>query len=645
MQTLDAPAPAVSGEPSGRPPGHPSLAAAAVGSAPTLVTLALLFVALFYEGAYALRNWAPLAVFALVSLAVARGSGVGRAGATVAGAFAAFAAWSLISVAWSRAPGDGIQDAARECLYAALVALPILTLPSRLAAVRVAQALCAFAGAIVAVTVVMCLTDGSGHFLAGRLQDPVGYRNGTAALFALCFWPLACAAAQRRLHALLRAGAFALAVAALGLAFLTQSRGVVLGFAAGAVPALALGPDRLRRAWLALLAVGAIAAASRTLLAPYDAFVATLKTSPPAVSHALTGLLAVTAGAFVAALVLAVFDGGLRMSAGPQGRVRTAAAVVLALVTVGAVAVALAKTGDPVSYVSAKVREFKTVDVVAPSETRLGSTGGQRYDLWRIAWRDFQAHPLAGAGEASYPVRYYRERATDRNLATPHSLPLRVLGELGIVGLLLLGGAVVAAFVALAAGWRRATGTERRWASALAAAAIVLLGQSAVDWLWLIPGLTGLGLLCLATAVAIVALPQPGRAPAARRGRSLAWRIPAVAAVVLVAALFVSDAYVRKARAGDTATRLSAARTAHRLNPLDLTPRYLEASALEESGHAGQARATLRAALAAQPDSFVTLGLLGDLETRAGHRAAARGYYRRALALNPRDTGLQALAR
>jgi hypothetical protein len=40
----------------------------------------------------------------------------------------------------------------------------------------------------------------------------------------------------------------------------------------------------------------------------------------------------------------------------------------------------------------------------------------------------------------------------------------------------------------------------------------------------------------------------------------------------------------------------------------------------------------------------VTLGLLGDLETRAGRRAAARSYYRRALALNPRDAGLQQLA-
>jgi hypothetical protein len=45
-----------------------------------------------------------------------------------------------------------------------------------------------------------------------------------------------------------------------------------------------------------------------------------------------------------------------------------------------------------------------------------------------------------------------------------------------------------------------------------------------------------------------------------------------------------------------------------------------------------------------EPENFATMGLLGDLETRAGDRAAARAWYRRALALNPRDIGLRELA-
>ena len=44
------------------------------------------------------------------------------------------------------------------------------------------------------------------------------------------------------------------------------------------------------------------------------------------------------------------------------------------------------------------------------------------------------------------------------------------------------------------------------------------------------------------------------------------------------------------------------------------------------------------------PESLVPLGLLGDFEARGGDFAQARVYYRRALALDPRDVGLRQLA-
>ena len=56
------------------------------------------------------------------------------------------------------------------------------------------------------LTFVNALRDGAGQFLAGRLNDPVGYRNATAALMAMAFWPLVCLAAQRAPNPLLRAG-------------------------------------------------------------------------------------------------------------------------------------------------------------------------------------------------------------------------------------------------------------------------------------------------------------------------------------------------------------------------------------------------------------------------------------------------------
>jgi len=630
------------------PPGEAhAIPGLALAAAPAAVTLVLLFVAAWTNGAFALRSWAPLALFALVALVFGRRNGVSGAAVAAAAAMFAFAAWTLLSVAWADAPGRAAEGAGRTMLYAALAAVPLLMLPTRAAALVAARAVTAGLALVVAASVVACVVEGAGWFLAGRLDDPVGYRNGTAALFAMAFWPLLCAAARRSMHPLVRAGAFSLAVAALGLAFLTQSRGVLLGFGCGALVALVLGPDRVRRAWLAIAAVGAVAVASAPLLAPWDAFLAESVTDTGAVDEAVTALVVLTGGAFVAALLVALFDGGLRMSEASARGFRTAAAGALVVLALGGVGAALVAVGDPIAFAGDKLDEFKQVETTAaPGATRLGSTGGQRYDLWRIAWQEFESAPLIGVGEGGYPAGYYRERSTDRNLSTPHSEPLRVLAETGIVGALLLLAALIAIGVAIARPWRRANADTRRWASGLAAGAAVVIGQSAVDWFWLLPGLMGLAIVALATAAATVALPD-GDAAAPRRARR-AWpaaRVIAALAAVVVALLYLSDVHTRTARASGPEDRLSAARTAERLNPFAIAPRYLQAGALEQLGRRAEARRELLGALDLEPGSFVTLGLLGDLETRAGDARAARAYYRRALALNPLDSGLQELAR
>jgi hypothetical protein len=631
-------------------PGPPGYAAGVVAAAPTLLAIALLLISGWSDGAFQLRSWGPLAVFTLVAVAAGRRNHVRGAALAMAAALWAFAAWSLLSVTWSETPAPGLEGAGRNLLYAALASLPLLTLPSRSWAVATGRLLAAGAGALVVLTFIACLADGTNQFLGGRLNDPVGYRNGSAALFALAFWPLLCVAAQRRMHALVRAACFGTAVLALGLAFLTQSRGVLIGFGCGAIVAIALGPDRVRRAWLAIIAISAVAIASRRLLAPYDAFLATASTPRETIGSAVSALGILAVGGFFAALLLALFDGGLRVSDHYQRRLGGLAAGALAVLSVAAVTGGLIAVGNPVSLVRAKAREFKQLEVSAPGEsTRLGSTGGQRYDLWRIAWDEFRSAPLNGVGEGAYPVEYYAHRATDRNLSSPHSLPIRALAETGLVGALLLVGVFVAAAAALARGWRAATVDERRWASALTAAGAVLVGQSTVDWLELIPGLTGLGVVCLATAVAIVSIPRhpPAQPAGAQRRAWQAARVVPLLAAALVALLFLSDVYTRIARAhvgGPSVERLDAARTAERLNPYALPPRYLQAGALEELGRRAETRRELLDALAVEPRNFVTMGLIGDFEFRAGHRAAARRWYRRALRLNPGDVGLQQLA-
>ena len=145
--------------------------------------------------------------------------------------------------------------------------------------------------------------------------------------------------------------------------------------------------------------------------------------------------------------------------------------------------------GNPATYLRQKWDQFTSLKSTTPTTTRLLTVGGQRYDLWRVALKEFDSAPLLGVGADNYEFGYYRDRTTNRNLDDPHSLVFALLSESGIVGtaafVLFLGGIVAA----VARGWRRLGPTARRPATAAAATGAVLIGQSTVDWIFLIPGL------------------------------------------------------------------------------------------------------------------------------------------------------------
>ncbi len=222
--------------------------------------------------------------------------------------------------------------------------------------------------------------------------------------------------------------ALGLAVLMLALAFLTQSRGVLLGLSCGGVVALALGPDRVRRIWLALLSIALVAGASPWLLRPFHAF-----DGGDGVVHAgdiavaAQALVALTAISTMVGFLLAVFDAGLRPTSPAMLRVvRPASRLGLyAIVLVALVAGMAAVHGNPVSEARVKWREFKSLQTTTTSEVRYTSAGGQRYDLWRVALEELRANPLGGVGEGSYEFGYYRMRRTDRNLTTPTGCSFR----------------------------------------------------------------------------------------------------------------------------------------------------------------------------------------------------------------------------
>ena len=640
------------------PQGGAAKATIAVGFA-----LVLLVLVTTSQGGFAISRWTPMALFALAVLLgglLARGRLAidSRAARVALIGIWGLAAWSMASMLWAQSAGDAFAAADRWILYAAIATLPMaLPLPRR----SLAAATWALAGAIVVVAtyvLIRLMINGAPLFLAGRLNGPINYRNATALLFALPVWPAVIAASTGRYPRAARALALGAATLCVGLAFLTQSRGIVLGLALGGVVVLALGPDRVRRAWTAIITLGAVAIASHWLLRPFHAFdggdglVTAHQIAVAADALAIATVVMVAVG-----LAIALFDSGLRGSSAQMRYVHLAARLGLTVAVIGALIAAGIAIRNPSTYVSQKWHQFHDLNSATPTTSRLLTTGGQRYDLWRVALNEFDSAPVLGVGADNYGFGYYRERATNRNLDDPHSFVFALLAESGIVGtaffvLFLLGNTV-----ALGRGWRRLGTDARRPAAAAAAIGAVLIGQSAVDWIFLIPGLTAIGIfsLSLATAQAVRRFDDVAPAPvpgggSQRKRVGLQWaRLLGVAgigaAIVAVLALLLSDAYIQRARSeiNNPRSELASARTAHTLDPWSVTPHYLEASAIETLGDRPGAYKQLRDALSLEPANSATLAVLGDFEARGHHFVTARRYYRRALKLDPLDTGLQQL--
>ena len=612
----------------------------------------LLIVSAWWDSAFDLRYWAPLTVLALAVLLAQLLAGtltVPRRGplAIATGAIWCFAAYVLLTAAWSQTAAGAWEEGARSIFYAALWTLAVINGGDGYWRQRLGSGLVIGISAVAAITLLGLLGSNRDLLLAGRLNSPVGYRNGTAALFAFAVWPLIGIAARRGVASGVRAASFSAAALCLSLAFLTQSRGVLIGLVLGGAVSLAIGPDRLRRAWLAIGAVLPVAIFSGALLTPYDAFLDNdgIVTSGDIHKAAVAALLLAVLS-FFAGLLYFVFDNGLRSSELDRG-VRVVAGGALAVLILGVGIGGLAKVGDPVHYANTKIDEFRETEPEATGgSTRLGSVGGQRSDLWRVALDQFAEHPLAGAGAGSYEFSYYRHRDTDRNLNDAHSLPLRLLADTGLIGAGLFLLWLLAAAVAVAKRAREAIGPERLWVAGLAAAGVTVLAQCLTDWLWLLPGLVGLAFI--AVGLAAGGDPEGGEAAGRRWGPGrVAAAAMLAAATIGVTFLFLSDLYVRRARVeafDSSQAKLSAARTAAWLNPVAVTPLYLQAGALEREGDRAAAKRALEDALELEPDNFVTLGLLGDFDERGGNSAAARGYYRQALALNPLDSGLRKLS-
>ncbi|QYJ15088.1 hypothetical protein Rxycam_00900 [Rubrobacter xylanophilus DSM 9941] len=626
------------------PAGHGRL----IGSS-ALAGLALLASWMGYRyGGYYVEGWAPVALaVAALLLALAATGALGKMrsawSAAAAGLFTGYAAWTFLSLLWSQDLGEAWQGAGLTLLYL-LTFWASLSLVANGASRRwVFVALVLGPAVVAAITLSRLVPQAEELFVNGRLLGTTGYFNAEAAFLLLPFWVAIYLAGSRRVNPLLRAASLAAAALCSQLAVLTQSRGAVLALAVSLPVFFLLSGRRLRGAMALLPAAAALAATfpglNRVYLAGEGAALEeALRRAGP---HVWLAVLA--AGAW--GLGWALLDARWRPSPG-VARAAGAAALAAGLLFVAAGGAAFyAREGNPVRWGQERLEAFRSNDASGQEQSRyLSASGSGRLTMWRVAWEDFTRHPVLGVGTHNYEATYYRLREERAGyVRQPHSLPLEVLAERGVVG-----GALFFGFlgVCLAAGLRRLAGlnAEGRAQLAVAAAAVTYwLVHSGLEWFWQFPAIMMPAMIYLSLLVAPWSRREEDENT---RHPGLPLRAAGVGLAVLMLAtalpLYVADRYAQQSTAADNPwVALQRLETARRFNPVSSELPLREAELLEQVGDWPGATGAYAEAIRLSPEHYAPYVALAGFYERHGDTANALKLYRRALELNPLEPALQ----
>jgi O-antigen ligase len=231
-----------------------------------------------------------------------------------------------------------------------------------------------------------------------------------------------------------------------------------------------------------------------------------------------------------------------------------------------------------------------------------------------------------------------------------HSLWLETLGELGLIGLLLVGGAFALGIGAGVARLRRAPPDQRTTIAALVAVLAAFVLGAAIDWIWQLPVVAAVGLLALGLLVGPATTPAAGAVrepPAARRLGARAALVLAAWVVVCVQAIpfLVSrelDASREAVARGDVPEAIARARSAEAIQPWAASPRLQLALAYEEAGRLDRGRRAIAAAIERDSGDWRLQLIAARLATKDGDIAAARRALARTRELNPRSQLLRA---
>ena len=627
---------------------------------PTLALVCVVLLAAWMgdrSGGYFVGDWAPpaliLAALTLLVSLVGRRESEGEGGrwsTPALGLFVAYAAWTSASLLWSPNAGDAWLGAGQTLLY--LLAFWVASaLVATGASRRWVLAASVLGPSVVAAFTLSALGPRLGDmFDDDRLVGTVGYYNGEAAFLLVPFWVAVYLGGSRRVNPILRGSALGGAVLCLDLAVLTQSRGAMVATAVSLPVFFLLSGQRLRGLLALVPLVAALWVAFPGLNGVYLAF-----SGGEAPVETLLGLVLPPVWLTAALAGLYGLCWGLvdRRWEPPRNVVRLAGAAVLVGLVGGAVSLAGAAelADDPVALVEQKWEAFKSNDTTGEEQSRyLSASGSGRYELWRVAWKDFGAHPVLGVGTQNYEATYYQLRERGSSFVRqPHMLALEVLSERGAVGGALFSGLLAAC---LAAGLRKRFGglgpEGKAQAAALVAAVAYWFVHSSAEWFWQLPAVTLPAVVYLALLVSpwrgageeAPELPPDGRF-FGRPTRVVGGAAVAAAAVAVVAPLYAADHYLERSRTvEDPPEGLEMVERAQRFNPVSPRLAEREAELAIETGDWARVEEAYGRAIRLNPEHYEPRLSLATFYERRGEFEKASDFYRKAHALNPLDDGI-----
>jgi tetratricopeptide (TPR) repeat protein len=611
---------------------------------PGLLLVVLLLAWASEGGGYAATDWYPGALFLLGLLAVMALADGGtfakaaRSNAIAVGIFAAFAAWSLLSILWANAKDDAWDGGNRVFMYLIVFAIVGLVpaTPHRSAVVLGAFSL----GVTVLTALTFFLGDPGETFSKGRLAEPIGYANATAALCLMAVWPAITLALAREVPMLLRGLMLGSAAVLLQLAVLAESRGAVFALPLAAIVYLALVPSRAR-VLLAFILLGVAGFLTwDTLTAVYAGVRAD---SSSALMHARAVVAATFAALVTVGALLAFVDRRLSVSDALARRGARVFELVVVVALLAGGGLWVASVGNPVDRAEAAWQDFNSGHPDSFGNSRFtGELGTNRSDFWRVGLEMFRERPVLGAGADNFALKYARERRTHEEPTYPHSIAVEVLSQTGGVGAALLATAWIAALVAFARK-RRARGSFGNFIAAAAMAGFVYwLIHASADWFWELPVLGAAGLMFLGIAM-VVSTP----AEVQRKGD---WEVPPWARVVgFLVCLAATLSFIfpwLSARAIDDAlaiwradpqlaqTRLAQAR---QLNPVSDQPDLIAGVIAGRTGDVATMREAFERAIQRNPENWYAHFELGIAYALSKDDPAALAELEVANELNPRE--------